>query len=91
MLDLKVAANERLHSNYCLLKLRGDEALPEMHPGQFVQVRVEDSPRTFLRRPISINYVDRERNELWLLIQLVGCSSWAEAWGRLRCFTSGHA
>ena len=72
MLDLKVAANERLHPNYCLLKLRGDEALPEMHPGQFVQVRVEDSPRTFLRRPISINYVDRERNELWLLIQLVG-------------------
>lgn len=26
----------------------------------------------FLRRPISINYVDRQRNEVWFLIQLVG-------------------
>lgn len=25
-----------------------------------------------LRRPISINYVDRQRNEVWFLIQLVG-------------------
>jgi dihydroorotate dehydrogenase electron transfer subunit len=43
-----------------------------MLPGQFVQVRVDNSSATFLRRPISINYVDREKNELWLLIQKVG-------------------
>lgn len=43
-----------------------------MLPGQFVQVRVDNSPTTFLRRPISINYVDRATNELWLLVQLVG-------------------
>lgn len=72
MLDMKVAENSRLHQNYCLLKLKADDNLPEMCPGQFVQVRVEHSPTTFLRRPISINYVDKERNELWLLIQLVG-------------------
>ncbi|OUO53206.1 dihydroorotate dehydrogenase electron transfer subunit [Parabacteroides sp. An277] len=72
MLDLKVVANERLHPNYCLLKLAGEEPLPEMRPGQFVQVRVEGSSATFLRRPISIHYVDKGRNELWLLIQLVG-------------------
>ena len=72
MLDMKVAENCRLHQNYCLLKLKADNRLPEMRPGQFVQVRVEHSPTTFLRRPISINYVDTERNELWLLIQLVG-------------------
>jgi dihydroorotate dehydrogenase electron transfer subunit len=43
-----------------------------MFPGQFVEVKVEGSPKTFLRSPISINYVDRERNELWLLIKKVG-------------------
>jgi dihydroorotate dehydrogenase electron transfer subunit len=43
-----------------------------MRPGQFAEVRVDDSATTFLRRPISIHYVDREKNELWLLIQLVG-------------------
>jgi dihydroorotate dehydrogenase electron transfer subunit len=72
ILDLKVAANERLHQNYCLLKLTAEEKLPEMLPGQFVQVQVENSPSTFLRRPISINYVDKEANQLWLLVQIVG-------------------
>lgn len=72
MLDLKVVENQRLHSNYCLLKLTTDDSLPEMLPGQFVQVRVDNSPTTFLRRPISINYVDRANNQLWLLVQLVG-------------------
>ena len=72
MLDMKVTENRRLHKNYCLLKLTFDQILPEILPGQFVQVRVDNSPTTFLRRPISINYVDRATNELWLLIQLVG-------------------
>lgn len=72
MLDMKVVDNCRLHKNYCLLKLTSDNILPGMMPGQFVQVRVDNSPKTFLRRPISINYVDRENNQLWLLIQLVG-------------------
>lgn len=72
MSDLKVTENLRLHKNYCLLKLTMEQPLPEMLPGQFVQVKVEGSPSTFLRRPISINFVDREKNELWLLIQLVG-------------------
>jgi dihydroorotate dehydrogenase electron transfer subunit len=43
-----------------------------MLPGQFVQVKAGDSEKTFLRRPFSINYVDKEANELWLLIQIVG-------------------
>ncbi len=72
LLDMKVTANERLHKNYCLLKLTSESVLPEMNPGQFVEVRVDNSPSTFLRRPISINFIDKEKNELWLLIQLVG-------------------
>ena len=43
-----------------------------MLPGQFAEIRVDGSPSTFLRRPISINYVDKQRNEVWFLIQLVG-------------------
>ncbi len=72
IVDLVVTENCRPHENYCLLKLTSESTLPEMLPGQFVQVRVDNSPTTFLRRPISINYVDRKNNELWLLIQLVG-------------------
>lgn len=72
ILDMKVTANERFHKNYCLLKLTSDQTLPEMCPGQFVEVRVENSSTTFLRRPISVNFVDTTTNELWLLVQLVG-------------------
>ncbi len=72
MLDLEVTGNLRLHPNYCLLILTAAEPLPDMLPGQFVEVKVEHSSTTFLRRPISINYIDREKNELWLLIQLIG-------------------
>jgi len=72
MADWVVSENLRLHPNYCLLKLTQSQPLPEMFPGQFVQVRVDHSPTTFLRRPISIHYVEKSKNELWLLIQLVG-------------------
>ena len=71
-LDLTVNAVERLNERYALLRLTDDKPLPEMLPGQFVEVRVDGSSTTFLRRPISINFVDRERNELWLLVALMG-------------------
>ena len=72
ILDLKVTENNRLHKNYCLLKLTSDKTLPDMLPGQFVEIRVDNSPTTFLRRPISVNFVDKLSNELWLIIQLIG-------------------
>lgn len=72
ILDLKVAANERPHERYVLLKLTDKNPLPEMRPGQFAELRVEGSPATFLRRPISIHFVDRDKNEVWFLIQTVG-------------------
>lgn len=72
MSDLIVAENIQLNDQYFLLKLKAENELPEIVPGQFAEVKVEESPSTFLRRPISINFVDRERNEIWLLIQIVG-------------------
>ena len=70
--DLKVVSVEHIHEKYVLLKLTQDNPLPVMMPGQFVEVRVDDSPATFLRRPISINFVDRKHNHLWLLVAAVG-------------------
>ena len=55
-----------------LLRLRSEMALPEILPGQFVQVRVDGSPSTYLRRPISIHDVDVPNREISLLVQLVG-------------------
>lgn len=72
ILDLKVNSVEQIHEKYVLIKLTADEKLPDMIPGQFVEVRVDDSPNTFLRRPISINFLDYANNELWLLVAAIG-------------------
>ena len=72
ILDLSVKAIERLSDKHVLLHLTDDKPLPEMLPGQFVEVRVDGSSSTFLRRPISINFVDCESNELWLMVAMVG-------------------
>ena len=72
--DWIVEENVRLNPNYFLLRVCLDQAIPipEMHPGQFVQVLVKDSATTFLRRPISIHSVDPMKNEIGLLIQIAG-------------------
>ncbi len=73
ILDLTVTANEHLKEGYALLKLTDeDKPLPVMLPGQFAELKVEGSETTFLRRPISINYVDEEKNEVWFLVHEVG-------------------
>ncbi len=70
--DLTISANISLNNQYFLLKLTQNEPLPEMHAGQFVQLLIDKSADTFLRRPISIHFVDRTTNEMWLLVQKVG-------------------
>lgn len=73
ILDLVITERKMLHAEYVLLKLTDPNSpLPAMLPGQFAELRVDGSPTTFLRRPISINFVDYARNEVWFLIRLVG-------------------
>lgn len=70
--DFQVRSIEPLSSRHWLMRLGTENPLPEMLPGQFVQVRIDNSPSTFLRRPISINMVDYHTNEIWLLIAAIG-------------------
>ena len=73
LIDFKIIKNERLSDSYSLFVLEPiNGELPEMLPGQFVQVEVPNSKSTYLRRPISINYVDYVNNQLWLLVRKAG-------------------
>lgn len=72
LLNLVVTSFKQLNDRYFLLKLFSDIPLPEIAPGQFVEVKVDHSPATYLRRPISIHFVDYDKNELWLLVANVG-------------------
>lgn len=72
--DFKVVANETISNRLFMLRLTPADGsqIGDCRAGQFVEVRVDDEPRVFLRRPISIHRVDRQNNELWLLIQRAG-------------------
>jgi dihydroorotate dehydrogenase electron transfer subunit len=69
---LEIVENKRINSDIFILELLSGSTLPEIKPGQFVQVKVEGSPETFLRRPFSVHDVDYIRNTLKILIQIVG-------------------
>ncbi len=70
IMDLRVTLSERVGAQCTQLKAKPLEGhLPECKPGQFAQLRVDDSG-TFLRRPISIH--DVEGDEISFLVQEVG-------------------
>ncbi|MCH5216672.1 MAG: dihydroorotate dehydrogenase electron transfer subunit [Muribaculaceae bacterium] len=68
--DFTIVKNNKLGNGFGLLILEAPEVELCALPGQFVQVYVPDSPKTFLRRPISICNI--EDNKLWLLIRNAG-------------------
>lgn len=70
--DFTVRENRRITSDIIILDLLAANRLPELRPGQFAQVKVDDSPGTFLRRPLSIHDVNYEENTIKLLIQVAG-------------------
>lgn len=71
IIDFTVRENRRLNTDTFLLLLHSS-ALPEIQAGQFVNVKVENSPSTFLRRPISVHDADPEQGLLSLLIKIAG-------------------
>jgi dihydroorotate dehydrogenase electron transfer subunit len=70
--DFTVTGNRFINKDIFLLELQAEGKLADLKPGQFVQVRVDGSPETFLRRPLSIHDADFERNTIKLLVQLAG-------------------
>ena len=70
--DFLITKKKYLSADYFILDLTSFSELPEIKPAQFVEVKVEGSPETFLRRPISIHDIDRETNTIKLLIRIVG-------------------
>jgi dihydroorotate dehydrogenase electron transfer subunit len=61
--------------NIYRLTVTSEPIVRECHPGQFVQVRVNDGIDPLLRRPLSIHRVYRDRNTLDLLYRVVGCGT----------------
>lgn len=72
---LPVLKNTKLNSKHFVLTLQLPDDHPEIWPGQFVEILVEGSPETFLRRPISVHDVDEKNHTLGLLVKIVGAGT----------------
>ncbi|MCL2026915.1 MAG: dihydroorotate dehydrogenase electron transfer subunit [Bacteroidales bacterium] len=69
---LHVIENRPLSQDVFLLTLGSENPLPDMKPGQFASILVENSGDVFLRRPFSIHDVDLTHNFIKFYIQKVG-------------------
>ncbi|MCY1722256.1 dihydroorotate dehydrogenase electron transfer subunit [Prolixibacteraceae bacterium Z1-6] len=73
--DFTVVENKKLNSTNFLIKIKSDLILPEIKPGQFVNVEIKDASEIFLRRPFSIFEVDYKANTLSMIIKILGRGS----------------
>jgi dihydroorotate dehydrogenase electron transfer subunit len=70
--DFTVSSIKPLHFDDFELYVTLEQDLETVYPGQFVNILVPDTPKTFLRRPISVCDVDYTTNELRFYIRIVG-------------------
>lgn len=72
LVDLTVKNVCRLNKACVLLSMTDDKPLPDCRPGQFAELRIDETPSVMLRRPISIHSFDKANNEIEFLVQVVG-------------------
>jgi len=72
ILDFQIIENKQLNKDFFILELLSGLTLPEINPGQFVEVRIDGCSETFLRRPFSVHDVNYKTNSIKLLIKIAG-------------------
>lgn len=70
--ELLVIKNDQLNDETYRIVVQANTSIETIVPGQFVNIAIPDSTKTFLRRPISIHDVDPSQNSISLLIKAVG-------------------
>jgi len=70
-----VTKNSKLNYNNFLIQLKSETSLEEILPGQFVNILIDNSASTFLRRPFSIFDVDYLSNTLSIVVKIAGPGS----------------
>ena len=66
----KLIKKEQLKSDIFKFKMEAPEIVKTAKQGQFVEIRVTDGTAPFLRRPISIHNMDREKGILEFIFQV---------------------
>lgn len=69
--ELSISDYHKVNDEHFILRLKKTGDFPEINPGQFVNILVEEAD-VFLRRPFSIHDVDKVAQTFSLLIKAVG-------------------
>ncbi|MCQ2083109.1 MAG: dihydroorotate dehydrogenase electron transfer subunit [Bacteroidaceae bacterium] len=77
--DLIVRSSERLSDSAVLVSMQACDPVPDVRPGQFLQLLLPSCKGAYLRRPYSIHDFDSETGTVSLLVQMVGTGSRAVA------------
>lgn len=72
LVDLTIKDVRQLNETCVLLVMTDKQPLPYCRPGQFAELRIDETPAVMLRRPISIHSFDESNNEIAFLVQVVG-------------------
>ena len=70
--DFTVLNHKWLNYRTFIIELEAPEKLPEIHPGNFAEIEIANSPKVFLRRPFSIYDVNSETNTLSFFVKVIG-------------------
>lgn len=73
--DFQIVENKQLNQTNHFIKLKCNSVLPEMNPGQFVNIEIPEEKDVFLRRPFSIFEVDNIENTISLIVKKLGKGS----------------
>ncbi len=75
IVDLRISEKIVPSDNYVIYKCESPEKLPNMFPGQFATIRVDNNKDVFLRRPFSIHDFNEKENTVSFLIKKLGRGS----------------
>jgi dihydroorotate dehydrogenase electron transfer subunit len=73
--NLVVTENISLNTTNFLIRLQSTEPLPQIVPGQFVNIEIKNTSEIFLRRPFSIFEVDYSQNLISIIVKILGRGS----------------
>ena len=68
----ELVKKEQLKEDIFKFSIKAKEITDEAKPGNFIEIRVGDSTEPFLRRPISIYNMDKEKGILEFIFQVKG-------------------
>jgi dihydroorotate dehydrogenase electron transfer subunit len=70
--DFTVLSHKWLNYKTFIIELEAPGKLPEIHPGNFAEIEIANSPKVFLRRPFSIYDFNSGNNTLSFFVKIIG-------------------